>query len=59
MLFETLPGGIWNKITDERWPNVAGLKGVEALKVASTCARAFEAPINTSLTLSLSQIGAR
>ncbi|KAL8290009.1 hypothetical protein RQP46_002948 [Phenoliferia psychrophenolica] len=36
MLFETLPGGIWNKVTDEKWPNVDKLQGVEALKVAST-----------------------
>ena len=37
-LFEALPGGIWNKITDERFLHVNKLRGVAALKVASTYA---------------------
>lgn len=35
MLFEPLPGGIWNKVTDEHYPNVDKLQGVAALKVVS------------------------
>ncbi|KAI5480400.1 hypothetical protein MNV49_000975 [Pseudohyphozyma bogoriensis] len=34
-LFESLPGGIWNKVTDEKYPNVDKLQGVEALMVVS------------------------
>ncbi|KAM0746601.1 hypothetical protein T439DRAFT_134935 [Meredithblackwellia eburnea MCA 4105] len=34
-LFEKLSGGIWNKITDEKYPDANKLSGVAALKVVS------------------------
>lgn len=35
-LFETLyPNGIWNKVTDDKIPDITGIYGVDALKIVS------------------------